>query len=407
MFGSQARLQREALAEIKSVSERAARGDLSARIIYTEKFGELGEILSAFNQLLDLTDAYVRESGASLQYAAAEKFYRPFLLRGMHGDFRRGAEIINTARDAMKAKTETAAATERQMAEQKIAHEEAAKQQRQALADEFEAKVGAIVATVGTASELLEQNAAAMSSEISGVRDKTSVSADAAQQATNNTQAVAAAAEELAASVEEIRGQIDECRTASQSVTDEVASASVNVQALDQANSKIDEVVEFIKSVAFQTNLLALNASVEAARAGDAGKGFAVVAQEVRNLAQKTSEAAKSIAEQIAEIKRASTQTVSSIRVIRSESTTLNQRVSAITESAREQSSATNDISSNIQSAAARTEVVASNVSEISSATDRTGEMAAEVEQAAANLRDNAADLARHVSDFLDFIRRM
>ena len=106
-------------------------------------------------------------------------------------------------------------------------------------------------------------------------------------------------AEQSAANAREVKGLSDGARQGTESGVESMHRLSEAMKRIKASSDETAKIVKTIDEIAFQTNLLALNAAVEAARAGDAGKGFAVVAEEVRNLAMRSAEAAKSTAELI------------------------------------------------------------------------------------------------------------
>lgn len=179
-----------------------------------------------------------------------------------------------------------------------------------------------------------------------------------------------------AENVKQTSSRLTVARNTAESVGDTADRAVAAMRSIESSSREMADIVNVIDGIAFQTNLLALNAGVEAARAGDAGKGFAVVATEVRALAQRSSDAAKSIRELIGK----STDEVSggvmlvetsgdALRQIVTEVSAVSALVEQIAEAAGQQAAGIADISAMVGSMDAFTQQNAAMVEESSAGT--------------------------------------
>ncbi|GJE25805.1 methyl-accepting chemotaxis protein [Methylobacterium organophilum] len=208
---------------------------------------------------------------------------------------------------------------------------------------------------------------AAVSVSLSGVQQ----TRQAAAQASDSVQTVAAAAEQLASSINEISASMTKARQISDDAHSQVSVAGDLTRKLTETANAMTSVVDVINSIAGQINLLALNATIEAARAGPAGRGFAVVAAEVKNLAAQASRATDQIASQISNIQGVSGGVANNLSEVLHSVETMRMHVLGTASAVEEQSVVTRDMSVTMQDAADRVQVITRSSQEISQSVDR------------------------------------
>ena len=298
------------------------------------------------------------------QMAGAVEVFRQAAIANEQLEAEAQAARAQSEADRLRLTTEAEAAAQQRLREattglakglKRLAAGDLSFQLTEPFAPDFEALRHDLNTTIAQLGETLREVARSSASIDSGSREISQSADDLSQR----TEKQAASLEETAAALDQITVNVsnsskraEEARAvaiqanASAARSGKVVASAVEAMSrIEQSSNQISNIIGVIDEIAFQTNLLALNAGVEAARAGDAGKGFAVVAQEVRELAQRSAQAAKEIK---GLIRNSTTEVDSGVKLVRDtgealhaieqDVITINQHMDAITTSAREQS---------------------------------------------------------------------
>ncbi|MDX2186339.1 MAG: methyl-accepting chemotaxis protein [Opitutaceae bacterium] len=332
------------LNHLAATCEEAAAGNLEARVSTQGCNPEEVRLANAINLLLDVSDAYVRESSAAMETCARGEYHRPIIERGLKGSYRLAAGTINRAVLKMRTDAERIEA--------------------------FQNERAAVAAEISTSTEQLNQSINAMWKMAEDSRETSAAVATSAAETSNNIGAVAAACQELTSTTAEISNQARSSTTLVREVVQNSQNAHTVVKDLGEAARQISSITSVITKIARQTNLLALNATIEAARAGEHGRGFAVVAGEVKTLARETAAATEKIGHQLDRIQSTSSSVAQAIGRISDSIQKVDAASTVIASSVAEQVTATEEIAKHVSDVSRNTSEISSRIGNLAKGTE-------------------------------------